>query len=140
SACDVPREETVDRPRESEIDEPHLAVRREDHVAWLHVAMNEPPLVNSAQRACEALRHRERVLFSERPRAKALGEGLPFDELHDEVRHTAGLTDLEHGRQPGVAHPSEGERLTTEPTCGAAGAACDFQGAGYAAVTRAIDD
>src|SRR6185436_13586312 len=98
-------------------DEPYVAAAPEDDVRRLHVAMDEPCVVNRAERARQAHGERERLALGNRATLDGLRERLTVDELHHDVREVIDLADVQDGWKRRMTDPRERHRLAIDPAC-----------------------
>ncbi len=67
----------------AEVEDPHAATGLDEHVRGLHVAVDDPRLVDGGEGACRARHDRESALARDLALSEEVGEGLPVDELHE---------------------------------------------------------
>ena len=103
----------IDRARQAEIEQLD-AVRREEHVRRLQIAMHDPPPVQHVERREHRDRRRDRLGRRERPRFQAVRQRLALEKLHREKRLAVVLADLEELADVRVAHGRGGPRLAQQ--------------------------
>jgi hypothetical protein len=79
--------------RETEVDELDARLR-DHHVAGLEIPMDDPLPVRLLQRVGDLETEAQHLLERERPFREALGQRLPFQELHDQVLDAVLIPDV----------------------------------------------
>jgi hypothetical protein len=74
----------LERLGEPEVEHLHLLVRRDLHVGRLQIAMDDPFLVRRLERLGDLQRDLQRLADRDRAALQPLGQGLTFDQLHDQ--------------------------------------------------------
>ena len=97
---------------QSEVHEHRAAVAVDDHVVWLHVAMDDAPSVTVGKGAQQVLGQAQYLGFAQRTvRFDAACQAFPFDQLHDQVNTPALNEEVGHVHQIGVLEASQCARL-----------------------------
>ena len=111
-------------PRQAEVEQLH-AVRREEHVRRLEVAVDDAARVQRGQRGQHAEADRHRLGDAQRPAPQALGERLALEQLHGDEQLAAVLADLvdladvrmvDAGRGAGLAPEALARGLVAAPS------------------------
>ena len=98
---------------EAEVHEP-AAVRGEEEVRGLHVAVDDAGIVQRGEPLEEVEGEVERLAGRQGPAVQARRERLAGQELHDDERLAVVLSDLVDRAQVRVAHPRRRARLAQE--------------------------
>ena len=99
--------------REAEVDE-SPAVRGEEEVRRLHVAVDDARVVQRGEGLEQVEGQRDRLFGGQRPALQPRRQGLAGEQLHDDVGLGVVLADLVDRAEVRVAHPGGGPRLAQE--------------------------
>ena len=104
----------ADDAGDPEVDDLHAALRIEQDVLGLDVAVPHALRVGRGKGIANPRHHGERLRRSEAPGPHRLAEVHAIHELHEEVEKAAAFPAFEHGDDVGMAEFSQHPRLTGE--------------------------
>jgi len=99
---------------EAEVHQLRLAAGGHEHVAGLHVAVDDPLRVGRVERVGQLDREVEEHLRWQRPATQPLPQGLALQQLHDDEGAAAVLVDVVNGADAGVVEGGGGPRFALE--------------------------
>jgi hypothetical protein len=104
----------ADQLGDAEVGDLHAALRVEEEVFRLDVAVEHAALVGVLERLADLRHHRERLGGREAAGVHRLPQVHAVHVLHEQVREAAGLAEVEHAHDAGVREAREQPALAQE--------------------------